>query len=442
MTVSDVRGVSLGPLAALPLPAVAVDRLGYVRAANPAAAELLQLHGGRFEGRLLESFFEEPSKRRVVDALLVPTPATCGPLGLETSEETRRMVELVLAPGGDVRICVLVEGTSEPDDVRRVRLGRLLEEIDQGVVAVDADLCVRFANRAAVVLLDGIDVDEALPERWRGFDLGPFARSLFERRAVSAEATVRVGTRLIRLGGIPAADGLALVLATDVTDGERREEAERDFVANAAHELLNPVAAIMSAADALELAGDVRDERRRFLEHIVRECHRLERVLRALLDLARMQYRGESPALEPVPLRELLTGVADRLRPAPQVDVSVLCPPALVVATNRALLDHALLNVAANAVRHTEAGQVRLAALATRRRVVIDVDDSGPGIATDMRARVLERFYRAGDTGTGAGLGLAIARQAVDALSGRLQLLDSPLGGTRARIVLPNVEAA
>jgi signal transduction histidine kinase len=116
------------------------------------------------------------------------------------------------------------------------------------------------------------------------------------------------------------------------------------------------------------------------------------------------------------------------------------CPPQLTVTSNRELLEHAILNLAVNALHHTECGTVEV--VAERRGdggVMIDVRDPGPGIPPEYHQRVFERFYRmeAGQSG-GFGLGLAITREAVEALGGRVLLESTPSVGTTVRLELPN----
>jgi signal transduction histidine kinase len=122
------------------------------------------------------------------------------------------------------------------------------------------------------------------------------------------------------------------------------------------------------------------------------------------------------------------------------VDLVLDCPPELLVRSNRDLLEHALLNLVSNAVRHTDRGRVRVSASATDDgTVTIEVGDTGSGIASDELARLFDRFYRGtGEEGrAGFGLGLPITKEAAEAVGGRVEI-DSVLGqGTNARVVLP-----
>ena len=223
----------------------------------------------------------------------------------------------------------------------------------------------------------------------------------------------------------------------DLTEQERRELAEREFVSNAAHELRTPLTTIIGAVEVLQ-AGAKEDpaERDRFLAHIEREAARLARLARALLTLARA-HAGQKPRLERVELEPLLREVADDLRPHDGVSVDVECDPGLVATVNRDLLEQALRNLGENAAKHTPSGRVVLRASGAGSTVQLEVEDTGVGMSAETQQHVFDRFYRGRDRDAeGFGLGLAIVRQAVRSLGGRVELDSAPGEGTRVRIVL------
>jgi len=230
---------------------------------------------------------------------------------------------------------------------------------------------------------------------------------------------------------------------TDVSERERRWRAEREFVDNAAHELRTPLAAITSAVERLQAgARDVPEKRDRFLGHIQHESARLNRLASSLLVLARAQTREEHPRREQIQLLELLEDVTRGLDLSPGVELELDCERGVVVWTNRELLEHALVNLASNAARHTDRGRIRFGArLDSDATLTIDVEDTGAGIAPGEIDRLFDRFYRGPteERRSGFGLGLPITKEAVEALGGRIEI-ESELGsGTTARVVLPQV---
>ncbi len=313
----------------------------------------------------------------------------------------------------------------------RDRLRQLLEGLHEGVIAVDQDLQIAFANPAARGLLTGraVSTGSPLPDLWPDFPLRAFAQQLLEDALRPVQARVVEGERTFALVGIPARrGGDAILVITDITERERRERAEREFVANAAHELGTPLTAIATSLEVLR-GGAKEDpvERDRFLELIERQTSRLSRLRRSLLTLARAQTRQETLQLEPVEAAALLESVAGELRATGRdVGVTVDAPADVAVLAHPELIEQVVLNLAENALRHGGATHVELAARRIdSRTAAIEVRDDGAGIPVAGRDRLFDRFYRGSPNGDGFGLGLAIVREVVRALGGTIEI-DSP----------------
>ena len=328
----------------------------------------------------------------------------------------------------------------------RDRLRILLERLHEGVVTVDQHLTVSFANNEARRLLGGrLAEGDQLPEPWDGFSLREFVERLFDDGSSLAQEHISPDPEhAIGLVGIPAQPegDTVLIVLDDLTEQERRELAEREFVANAAHELRTPLTTIIGAVEVLQAgAKDNADERDRFLAHIEREAARLARLAHALLALARAHAGEERPRREPTPLAPLLREVAADLRPHDGVAVEVDCSGEIAANVNRDLLEQALRNLGENAAKHTASGRVVLRAYADGRSVLVEVEDTGIGMSAETQRHVFDRFYRGRDRDPeGFGLGLAIVRQAVRSLEGRIELDSAPGEGTRVRIVLERAQ--
>jgi two-component system, OmpR family, sensor histidine kinase QseC len=227
----------------------------------------------------------------------------------------------------------------------------------------------------------------------------------------------------------------------DGHDFSAQERAERDFIANAAHELQSPLAGIISAVEVLQAGAKDTEERDRFLGHIEREARRLERVTRALLVLARTQALLEPPRSEVLLLRPLLDDLVADLRPSTGVVIELSCPDDLAAVVNADLTEQALRGVIGNAVKYTEHGRIEIVAEAVSERALeVRVRDTGPGIPLEVQPRVFDRFVRAGGADDpGFGLGLAIAKQAAEVLGGGLELHSEPGAGTLVTLHLPLV---
>ena len=320
--------------------------------------------------------------------------------------------------------------------VDRDRLRRLLEQLHEGVVAVDADLAVRFANARAHRLMRGAIADGApLPLSWAGLELRDVAQALFRPDAAPSEARVAVeADQTVSVVGVPAgASDLALLVLTDITEAERRERAEREFVANASHELRTPVAAIAGAVEALAAgAKDSPADRDAFLALIGRQTDRLGRLTRALLLLARAQTGQQELELERVDLQALL---ADVVTATPGAALTVDCEAGVVALTHRDMTEQVVHNLVGNALTHSR-GSIAVSAREDAGNVVIEIADSGGGIPAEVQRRMFDRFYSGGHgRRDGFGLGLAIARDAVRALGGSIEV-DSTASGTVARVTL------
>jgi signal transduction histidine kinase len=323
-------------------------------------------------------------------------------------------------------------------------LSRLVERLHEGVVSVDRHGRVEFASAKARQMLSSASLQEGrlVPQAWLGFPLRSFVAALFGTDEEVVEAQVADGGRVFDVTGIPPGRSeAALLVVTDVSDRERRWRAEREFVDNAAHELRTPLAAITSAVERLQAgARDVPEKRDRFLGHIQRESTRLNRLTSSLLMLARVQTRDEAPRIEAIALRPLLEELFAGLELHDGVEVVLDCPLELVTWSNRDLLEHALLNLAGNAARHTERGWIRISARADEGGpLTIELEDTGAGIRLEELERLFDRFYRGPteEKRSGFGLGLPITKEAVEALGGQIEIDSVPGKGTTARIHLP-----
>jgi signal transduction histidine kinase len=328
----------------------------------------------------------------------------------------------------------------------RDRLRRLLGRLHDGVIAVDSNLRIEFSNAAARRLLRAsVDEGDELPDAWGQPVLKVLVARLLEPGARAIQETFQTDDgRAYSIDGIPprGRSKNVILVITDVSVRERRERAEREFVTNAAHELRTPLATITGAIQVLQSgAKDDPEERDRFLNHIEREAARLGRLTHSLLVLARAQTREEAPNLAPIELQPLLEAIVQDVQPPDDVAVTVSCPPGLEVLAERDLIEQAVSNLTANALQNTQRGRVEISAKElSSGSVALEVTDTGEGIAPERQDRIFDRFYRPdGRDPRRFGLGLAIVRQAVAALGGRIELESAVGSGTTVRITLAGV---
>src|SRR5574337_33200 len=218
---------------------------------------------------------------------------------------------------------------------------------------------------------------------------------------------------------------------------------QRAFVADAAHELRTPLAALQLQVQLAERAGS-EAERTEALADLKRGLARATHVVDQLLTLARQgpEAEGRKPR-EPVDLAELagLT-IADLLPLAEAKNIDLGAgelAAGAVLQGDREALRSLLGNLVDNAIRYTPAGgQVNVSVSRAGGDVVLEVADSGPGIPAAERERVFDRFYRRdGQNESGSGLGLAIVRGVAQAHGAEVQLGESSLGGLAAQVRFP-----
>jgi signal transduction histidine kinase len=260
-------------------------------------------------------------------------------------------------------------------------------------------------------------------------------------------AAVAIGLAVLALGAL----GLAAVFYTQQrhlarvaaleTEVARRQRLATlgNMAAGVSHEIRNPLNAISMGLQRLQ--AEFRptaepEEYDRVLALVGGEVHRLNAMVEEFLALAR------PPVLKPEPIRvaDLLAETAALVEPEARrtgVRLERLVPDDLPPLTaDRDRLTQVLLNLTRNALEAMpDGGRLRLEAAATPRAVTLAVTDSGPGIAPEARARLFEPYYTT--KARGLGLGLAIARQIVEAHGGAIDVEPADGGGSRFRVTLP-----
>ena len=230
---------------------------------------------------------------------------------------------------------------------------------------------------------------------------------------------------------------LALTLQGTFAGLADAREREQAFLRAAAHDLRSPLAAVQARVEGT-LARDrdaarYRDE----LREVGTDMNRLATLTNHLLLLAR---DAEAMGRAPVPLRDLAADAVDRARElSPEADVDLLAPAPVSVQGDRVLLGQAIWNLTMNAVRHAPGATITVSVEAEAGGASITVQDDGPGVSSEVLARLGEAFYRpdAARSGEGHGLGLAIVRRAAELHGGTLTLASTPGAGFTAKLYLP-----
>lgn len=307
-----------------------------------------------------------------------------------------------------------------------------LNGLSDAVFLLEGDT-IRYANSAAGRIF------KTPAGGWRDLPLAEagLPASLHGQIAEHLDATTRYAGELepdplgrtLRLAIVPLGPdrqgARSLVVVSDVTERARLDRVRRDFVANASHELKTPVAGIQLLAESAQCAaadGDV-VQSLQFSAQIHSEAVRLERLVRDLLDLSRLESTAMSGKLTDVRQAIENAMVSHRAAAARRglsldVDLSAIRGVDVFVSADPTDVAVALDNLVDNAIAYTDHGGATITVESTETTVRVLVADTGSGIAAEHLPRIFERFYRidrarSRETG-GTGLGLALVRHVVE----------------------------
>lgn len=385
-----------------------------------------------FEWDSVDSIYESVSSLRqgVILANSVFPPA---PTGHEPGDvvffnsvirgHSTRVVALFLSNPHDRRDPVVVqvaETTHKRDSLTASILGLVLPLL-AATLAVAA-LLIRLAVRSSLRTID--DITERVAR--------------YEPAALAPIADVEHSPAEVR-PLLEAINQLVVKLA-------EAQEVQRRFIANAAHQLRTPLAALQVQTERALRETDPAHHREA-LSHVLAAVGRAQHLVQQLLTLARSEPAGAPTGdMQPVDLAALAREVLESWIDAAlerQVDIGYEGPEQGVsVRADPHLLRELIGNLIDNAIKYGHRGG-RITLRLTRAPATLVVDDDGPGIPQAERERVLERFYRRPDSGgSGCGLGLAIANEIAARHKATLRILDNPGGrGTRIEVAFSGGDA-
>jgi signal transduction histidine kinase len=329
----------------------------------------------------------------------------------------------------------------------RNRAVLLVNNLSEGVVGVSAGGRVTIFNPAAAALLGesiglGADIGDSLPEE--------VARAWREsRESDSYEEVVFVhGERTLQALAYPAAsdaDFRSILVVRDVTAEAKLDRARRDFVANASHEFKTPLFSLSGFLELFDEGNLEPEEQAEFLQLMRQQVDRLRDLSLSMLDLSRVEAGSIALNPEPTDLVAVSESVVAELQTqatAAQVDLRVEAQQSPLIATcDEQRLAQVLRALVDNAVKFSPSGgAVRLVVEGDASAASIAVCDQGPGIPPEDLPHVFERFHRGRKdraNKSGAGLGLAIARELTELMGGELTVHSVSGQGSRFTVVLP-----
>ena len=244
--------------------------------------------------------------------------------------------------------------------------------------------------------------------------------------------------------------GQKLVHLADRSGAQAAEKMRVDFVANASHELLTPLAAVKGFIETLDdpAAGDDSETRARFLGIMAKETDRMQALVRDLMSLSRIEAEKYDPPQQPVDFAQVVVHTIEHLRRNEkergsdiQLDIAENMP---AVMGDTGQLRQLASNIVTNAMKYGRATTPVLVSLAPSKSgamLSFSVADRGDGISPEHLPRLTERFYRV-DSGRsrsvgGTGLGLSLVKHIVDRHRGHLEIRSTVGTGTTVSVLLP-----
>jgi two-component system OmpR family sensor kinase len=256
-----------------------------------------------------------------------------------------------------------------------------------------------------------------------------------------------LGHRISAEAGTQEYERLVDVLNGMLARLEGAFESQRRFTADASHELRGPLTSLRGEAEVALRRERNPTEYRRVLTSNLQEVDRLTRLAEDLLTLARSDAGVMQPRLQVTDVAACAGVVMERLRTRAdektvRLDMETTAHAEAMV--DPGLIEQLLWNLVENAVKFTPAhGRVRVGVVREGRQLIIQVQDTGPGVPAEDLERIFERFYRAdaartpGGDATGTGLGLSIVRAIAEVHGGQARALNAPGGGALFRVTLP-----
>ncbi|HSE37112.1 MAG TPA: ATP-binding protein, partial [Blastocatellia bacterium] len=385
--------------------------------------------------------------------------------------------------GGDLNAKVIVTSRDEvgvlaaeynrmAERIRQLRssdMGKLLvaqqtteaaiDSLYDPVIVTDGEGCVTKLNLAAEEIFgsENENTGKHVGEVARDTRIaGAVAEALESQRPVAGEGMSSVlplavdgSERAFRLRTTPMRDNDhrllgAVTILEDITHLREIDRLKSEFIATASHELRTPLTSVQMGVHLLleGALGELTDSQTEVLQACRQDCERLDKLMRDLLDLSKIEAGESQPQLAAVSARELLVTAVRELRPqveAKGLELSIDAPLELPwVLVDRLQIERVIGNLVINALRHTKTGEISISAEERDNHVAVSVRDTGSGIPAEYLSHIFDKFVQVPDAPTGgAGLGLAISKSIVEAQGGQISVQSQAGHGTTFTFTLP-----
>lgn len=337
------------------------------------------------------------------------------------------------------------------------KLETILKYMADGLIAVDLSGHIIHANSAAMTMLN-ITADDMVNRHYNDIIKGYNENLIFDNlRENSKDGGVADifsyggSTFAVRYDRFKDENGMdvgIIMILQDITERQKLENMQMDFVANVSHELKTPLTTIKSYTETL-LTGQVDDPETesQFLGIIDTEADRMNRLVKDLLQLSRLDYKQEKWNKKESNLLSLMKSVVTKVEmTAKNKNQHLNCifdeSQKLMTVIDKDGIEQVLMNVLSNAIKYTqEGGRIDIDALQVGKNAQLVIADNGIGIPERELSRVFERFFRVDKARSrsmgGTGLGLAISKQIIEEHNGSIEIESREGKGTKVTIMLP-----
>lgn len=324
------------------------------------------------------------------------------------------------------------------------RILAILESMSEGVFVVDPSEKITLANSRLSSIL-GTKTKISGHHSWeiiRDPDINAMIKkALREKKPIEAERTLLLSKSIFEIRISPIFSGNdflgSVIVLYDVTKLKKLEKVRSEFMDNVSHELKTPLTSILGFIETLT-EGAIEDEtnRKHFLKIIEEHSKKLHRLIEDLLRISKMESGAETLALETFDVEPLMKRVLvgfDRRLQAKNLSVHLEIPHPFKLRADAKLLEDAVSNLMDNAIKYNkEGGMIRVRGMSGNGRSILEISDTGTGIAERDLPRIFERFFRAEksrsrETG-GSGLGLSIVKHVAELHLGSVRASSGPDG--------------
>jgi two-component system phosphate regulon sensor histidine kinase PhoR len=326
---------------------------------------------------------------------------------------------------------------------RREELSSIISSLREGLIVLDRKGKVILSNESFRTIVEDDSIDGRFYwEVIREPEFGELVKRATDRRGNFVEEITLYDKVFLCSATFLESRQEAVVVFHDITEMKNLDKIKKDFVVNVSHELRTPLTAIKGFTETLE---EEDENSKRYLDIIKRHTDRLINIVDDLLSLSGLEEKGVKLQTEKADLKSILENILKVFEQKAKeknlllkvyVD-SNLCP----VKADPYRLEQMFINLIDNAIKYTEKGEINISLRQEEEQVIIEIEDTGIGIAEEHLPRIFERFYVVDKSRSrrlgGTGLGLAIAKHIVLLHNGSIEVESNPGVGTKFRITLP-----